>query len=182
MAINSKDIMLGKPAPDFKLINVDGSYKTLNEVMGKNGLVVAFICNHCPYVLAIQERLNELAHDLQKLEVGVLAINSNDPINYPEDSFENMKIIAKNKKYLFPYLFDETQIIAKNYDVACTPEFYGINNQGIILYHGRLDDSGREPKVNTRRDLYLAMEEIVNTGVAPSVQNPSIGCSVKWKS
>jgi len=180
-AVESKDGMLGRSAPDFNLKNIDGSFKNLQDCMGENGLVIGFICNHCPFVMAIQDRIIELTSDLQILGVNLVAINSNDAINFPDDSFDNMVKIAQQKKYPFPYLHDESQEIAKKYDVACTPEFYGLNSQATILYHGRLDDSGREFKTNSKRELYFAIEEIVKTGKAPAVQNPAIGCSIKWK-
>lgn len=181
MAVNSKNLVLGTKAYNFHLVNIDGKKVSLNESMAKNGLVVAFICNHCPYVVAIQERLIELYFDLKKLDVNMVAINSNDSVNYPEDSFENMQKLSREKNYPFVYLFDESQEVAKKFDVACTPEFYGINNQGQILYHGRIDDSGKNSTPNSRRELYLAMSEIVKTGKAPSEQIPSIGCSIKWR-
>ncbi|ORU92629.1 MAG: alkyl hydroperoxide reductase [Cycloclasticus sp. symbiont of Bathymodiolus heckerae] len=171
----------GLPAPDFNLIGVDGKNWSRDECAGENGLLVMFICNHCPYVKAIQQRLVEDATVLQERGVGVVAIMSNDPSDYPADSLENMQLIAKEKGYNFPYLIDTTQQVAKDYGAICTPDFFGYNNQMELQYRGRLDESGMDGSVdNAKRDLVEAMLTVAKTGKGPVEQIPSMGCSIKW--
>ncbi len=171
---------LGTPAPAFRLRGVDGDEWTIDKASGKNGLVVMFICNHCPYVKAIREKMIRDARDLVALEVGVIAVNSNDPRDYPEDSFENMQRVAREFRYPFPYVFDETQTVARAYGAVCTPEFFGYDRDLTLRYHGRLDASSRSPDPQARRELFEAMKQIVQTGEGPAEQHPSIGCSIKW--
>ena len=150
--------------------------------MGKNGLLIMFICNHCPYVKAIQNRIVRDTDELKKLGMGSVAIMSNDPLDYPEDSFENMQKLAKQLNFSFPYLFDETQEVAKQYNAICTPDFFGYNSQYELQYRGRLDSSGKEmASTNTTRELFEAMKLIAETGHGPAHQVPSMGCSIKWK-
>lgn len=149
--------------------------------MGKNGLVVAFICNHCPYVQAIQSRLITLALDLKAHDINVLAINSNDAVQYPEDDFPSMQRVAQELAYPFPYVHDVTQSVAKAYQVVCTPDFFGLNADKRVLYHGRLDASGRVVKEDARRELFDAMVLIGQTGRGPDESMASIGCSIKWR-
>jgi len=173
----------GTPAPDFSLPGVDGRVWSLDDCRGPNGVLVMFICNHCPYVKAIQDRIVRDTHELLKLGIGSVAIMSNDPHDYPEDSFENMKRIADEFNYPFPYLLDETQSIAKAYGAVCTPDFFGYNRDLGLQYRGRIDESGRQaagPEV--RRDLFEAMRMIAETGLGPSEQLASMGCSIKWRS
>ena len=171
---------LGTPAPAFSLRGVDGRIWTLDTARGKNGLVVMFICNHCPYVKAVRHKMIRDARDLAALDVGVIAINSNDPRDYPEDSFENMQQISREFGYPFAFVFDETQAVAISYGAVCTPEFFGYDKNLKLRYHGRLDASGRSPDPNARRELYEAMVQVAHTGVGPAEQHPSIGCSIKW--
>lgn len=172
----------GEKAHDFKLPGVDGNDWALDDCMGKNGLLIMFICNHCPYVKAIQSRLVEDTLKLIDLGVNSVAIMSNDPTDYPEDAFENMQLIAKDYAYPFPYLIDETQAVAKAYGAICTPDFFGYNNSLELQYRGRLDDSGMKPSTAlSKRDLLIAMEQVAKTGNGPKQQIPSIGCSIKWK-
>ncbi len=172
----------GEEIKDFTLPNVDGKNVSVSDAMGEKGLLIAFICNHCPFVKAINEKLVMEAAALRELGVNMLAINSNDTINYPADSFENMQITAKQEGYTFPYLFDESQDIAKAYGAICTPDFFGYNSQGELQYRGRLDSSGRfEADEELTRDLYLAMKQIAETGKGPKEQKVSIGCSIKWR-
>ncbi len=174
--------VLGIDAPDFSLPSVSGKTVSLKDVMGENGVVVVFICNHCPYVKAITERLVGTADKLREMGVGFVAICSNDSEAYPEDSFENMVAFARERGFTFPYLHDESQEVARAYDAQCTPDFFGISAQGKIEYRGRMD-AGRieKPPVDVRRDLLLAMQEIIETGKGPADQLPSAGCSIKWK-
>lgn len=168
-------------APDFDLLGVDGKRRTLVAVRGANGLLVMFICNHCPYVKAVLERIVRDCAELAQHGIGSVAIMSNDPADYPEDSFDNMKRVASEREFPFPYLFDETQAVAKAYGAACTPDFFGFNTRLELEYRGRLDASRREPVPEARRDLFEAMVQIARTGRGPKEQVPSVGCSIKWR-
>jgi peroxiredoxin len=172
-----------RKAKDFSLQGVDNKNYTLNKIRGSNGTLVMFICNHCPYVKAVQRRLVRDVQELQKLDIGVIAIMSNDPKEYAEDSFENMKIIAKREGFTFPYVFDETQSVAKAYGAICTPDFFGYNANLKLQYRGRLDASGNNAfPGKLRSDLLEGMKQVVETGFGPKNQIPSIGCSIKWRS
>jgi peroxiredoxin len=172
----------GKKAVDFNLPGVDGRTWSLQQCMGEKGLLIMFICNHCPYVKAVQERIVRDTRELKMLDVESVAIMSNDPAEYPEDSFDNMKLLAKQLDFNFPYLFDETQQVARQYDAVCTPDFFGYNADFELQYRGRLDASKMETAPgDTRRDLFEAMEMIAETGRGPQEQIPSMGCSIKWK-
>jgi peroxiredoxin len=168
-------------APDFDLLGVDGKRRDLVAVRGPKGLVVMFICNHCPYVKAVIDRIVRDCRELSAQGVGSVAVMSNDPTEYPEDSFENMKRIAREKGFAFPYLLDETQDVARAYGAACTPDFFGFNAGLELQYRGRLDASRRDAVPNARRELLEAMVQIANTGIGPKEQIASIGCSIKWK-
>ena len=148
---------------------------------GPNGLLVMFICNHCPYVKAVRERLVRDCAELAGHGIGSVAIMSNDPGDYPEDSFENMKRIATQLRYPFPYVIDESQDVAKAYGAVCTPDFFGYNADLELRYRGRLDASGRQAIPGARRELFDAMLQIARTGRGPAEQTASIGCSIKWK-
>jgi len=171
----------GKPAPDFRLPGVDGKIWTLNQARGRNGLLVMFICNHCPYVKAVRDRIIRDARELKDHGVNTVAIMSNDPTDYPEDSFDNMKKVAAELNFPFPYLYDETQGVAKAYGAVCTPDFFGYDKDLRLQYRGRLDESRKEPAPNARRDLFEAMKQVALTGQGPKDQIPSMGCSIKWK-
>jgi peroxiredoxin len=172
----------GKPAIDFNLLGVDGKQWTLQQCMGEKGLLVMFICNHCPYVKAVQQRILRDTLELKALGINSVAIMSNDTIEYPADSYENMQLLAKQLNFSFPYLIDESQEIAKQYGAVCTPDFFGYNKDFQLQYRGRLDASRKETAPeDTRRDLFLAMKCIAETGHGPQEQIPSIGCSIKWK-
>lgn len=172
----------GKKAPDFRLPGTDGQIYSLADCQGKNGTLVMFICNHCPYVKAILPRLLEDAKTLQAHDIGCVAISANDPSDFPEDSFENMKKIATSLHFPFPYLFDESQAIAKAYEAVCTPDFFGYNSNLELQYRGRLDESGRSPaRVDAKRELVEAMLLIKKTGQGPQNQIASQGCSIKWR-
>lgn len=180
-SINPPVCDFGWQAPDFNLVNVDGNLVSLELVMGKNGLLVMFICNHCPYVKAILPRLIGDVSELKMLGVNSVAIMSNDPTDYPEDSVENMQIISRELDFPFPYLLDASQQVAKNYGAVCTPDFFGFNNKGQLQYRGRFDESRKETALNSARDLFKAMKLVAETGAGPREQIASIGCSIKWK-
>lgn len=172
----------GKPAIDFTLPGVDGHTWTLEQCRGPNGLLVMFICNHCPYVKAIQDRLVRDVKELRNYGIHAVGIMSNDPGDYPEDSFDNMKRVAEKFGYPFPYLFDATQAVAKAYGAVCTPDFFGYNRDLALQYRGRLDASRKEAaSPDARRDLFEAMKQVALTGQGPSEQIPSLGCSIKWR-
>lgn len=172
----------GWPAVDATLPGVDGNEHRLLEQAGPGGLVVVFICNHCPYVKAVVGRIVRDAEALREHGVGFVAINSNDADAYPEDSFENMKLFAQKHRFSFPYLYDEDQKVARAYDAACTPDFFGFNADLKLQYRGRLDASRKEAgPPDLRRDLYEAMVQVARTGEGPTEQIPSMGCSIKWK-
>lgn len=181
-ALETPKAEIGMPMPDFELPSVDDEIYTAAQLMGKKGLVVAFICNHCPFVKAIQTQMVADAKALAALGVNFVAINSNDTLTYPEDSFENMQKVAARHDYSFPYLFDESQAIAKAYDAVCTPDFFGFNNERKLQYRGRLDASGpQRQSTDLPRDLVDAMRLIATTGKGPESQFNSIGCSIKWR-
>lgn len=171
----------GWQAPDFSLPDVDGQLVNLKDSMGEKGLLIMFICNHCPYVKAILPRLISDVKALQALGVNTVAIMSNDPADYPEDRPENMKKLAQEMALPFPYLLDETQQIAKAYDAVCTPDFFGFNAQFELQYRGRFDESRKETAPQSSRELFHAMKQVAETGRGPEEQVASIGCSIKWK-
>ncbi len=182
MATTATRVTLDTPAAEFRLPATDGKTYALNDVAGEKGTVVVFICNHCPYVKAVIDRMVADARVLMSEGVGFAAICSNDEASYPEDSFENMKYFAKAHDFPFPYLRDETQTVARAYGAVCTPDFFGYNADRKLKYRGRLDE-GRTtpPRAGAHRELVEAMRAIANTGVAPADQKASIGCSIKWK-
>ena len=172
----------GKKAENFKLNSTENKLISLNDVKGENGTLVMFICNHCPYVKAVIE---DIVKDCKKLEtsgINSVAICSNDVKNYPEDSFENMVKFSKNHNFNFPYLIDETQEIAKNYDAVCTPDFFGYNKNLELQYRGRIKElKDLKPITTGESELYKAMKQISETGYGPKNQIPSMGCNIKWK-
>jgi peroxiredoxin len=172
----------GQVAPDFALPGVDGRVWTRDACKGSTGLLVMFICNHCPYVKAIRDRLVRDTRELMALGVGCVAIMSNDPSEYPEDSFANMQRVAAEFEFPFPYLLDETQAVAKTYGAVCTPDFFGYDVDLGLQYRGRLDASRKEAApADARRDLFEAMRAVAATGQGPRDQIPSMGCSIKWR-
>jgi peroxiredoxin len=173
----------GWKAPEFGLPGVDGKTWTLADAMGPNGLLVMFICNHCPYVKAIRPRLvRDLAELKRDHGVHAIAIMSNDPAEYAEDRFENMQAVAAEFGFAFPYVLDASQQVAKAYGAVCTPDFFGLNRAGELQYRGRFDASRKETAPDgVRRDLFEAMKEVAVTQRGPSEQIPSMGCSIKWK-
>ena len=167
--------------PAFDLPATDGARYGLADLAGPNGLVVAFICNHCPFVLAILDRIIRDARDLRAEGVGFAAICSNDAASYPEDSFPKMVEMALGRGFPFPYLHDEDQSVARAWGAACTPDFFGFNSDMALQYRGRLDASRAQAgPSDLPRDLYEAMILVARTGGGPRDQIPSIGCSIKW--
>ena len=172
----------GWRAKEFNLPSVDGKKYTLEEVSGINGLLIMFICNHCPYVKAVTKDIVNDCGELKKLGINSVAICSNDSINYPEDSFENMIKFSINNKFNFPYLIDETQEIAKSYEAVCTPDFFGYNKNLELQYRGRMRElKNLIPISEDESDLFKAMKQISETGQGPKDQIPSAGCGIKWK-
>lgn len=172
----------GRPAIDFFLPDTNGVLQTVESCRGNKGLLVMFLCNHCPYVKAIRDCLVRDTRELINHGIGSVAIMSNDTIEYPEDSLENMRSIAAQFDFPFPYLLDESQQIAKAYGAVCTPDFFGYNQNLELQYRGRLDASTIHPaQADTRRELFEAMKQIARTGKGPEEQIASMGCSIKWK-
>jgi peroxiredoxin len=172
----------GVPAIDFALPGTDGRTWTLADCRGPNGLLVMFICNHCPYVKAVRSRIVRDARELRTLGIGSVAIMSNDPAIQPEDDFQNMQRVAREFDFPFPYLLDETQAVARAYGAVCTPDFFGYNSRLELQYRGRLDASRKETApADARRELFEAMRQVAETGRGPAEQIPGIGCSIKWR-
>ena len=180
--VNTSNCNFGWKAENFNLLSVNGNYYSLDSLKGQNGTLIAFICNHCPYVISIAERLSYEAKELKKIKINSIAIMSNDVDKYPEDSFENMKKFSLKYNFNFPYLYDSTQDIAKKYNAVCTPDFFGFNKNLELQYRGRIDSkvmNNDENKIN--RELYKAMKKISIYGIGPIKQYNSFGCSIKWK-
>ena len=171
----------GWQAPAFRLKGTDGKFYTPQEARGPQGLLVMFICNHCPYVQAVAAKLARDAKELAGLGIGSIAVMANDVRDYPADSFENMLKFKQEHGFPFPYVIDETQAVAKAYGAVCTPDFFGFDANLALQYRGRLDASGPKCSEGGRRELFEAMRQVAATGRAPDAQNPSIGCSIKWK-
>ena len=171
----------GLKAKPFSLLGIDNKLWTLDKAKGENGLLIMFICNHCPYVKGVIDRLVLDTINLQKKGIGCAAIMSNDVENYPEDSFENMKRFSKENNFTFPYLYDETQEVAKAYGAVCTPDFFGYNKSLELQYRGRLDNAGISGEILKDKELLNAFHQIVKSGKGPKEQKSSMGCSIKWK-
>lgn len=180
----SEGLDTSKVAPSFKLQGVDQKKYALEDFSEFKAVVVVFMCNHCPYVIAVQDRINQLAKDYQKKGVQVIGINSNDTERYPEDSFEKMKERSQERSFVFPYLIDETQEVARSYGAVCTPDpmvFENVEGKFILRYHGRIDDSWKDESKVTRKDLAEALEAILGGNSVSPEQHPAMGCSIKWK-
>ena len=172
----------GTPAPAFELPATDGRRYSLDELKGPKGTLVVFMCNHCPYVKAVIDRLIRDARELKVLGVNTVAISSNDVAAYPADSFDNMRRWAEEKHFPFPYLYDESQAVARAYGAVCTPDFFGYDADLKLQYRGRLDASKRDAAPpDAKRELYEAMRQVAETGQGPAEQVPSMGCSIKWR-
>ena len=171
----------GKKADNFELKSTDNKVISLNDTKGENGTLIMFICNHCPYVKAVIDNIAEDCKNLESYGIKSVAVCSNDVKNYPEDSFENMIKFSKNHNFNFPYLFDETQEIAKKYGAVCTPDFFGYNKDLELQYRGRMRElKDLKPIATGDSDLFKAMKEIAETGNGPKNQIPSMGCNIKW--
>ncbi|MDB9786994.1 thioredoxin family protein [Bacteriovoracaceae bacterium] len=178
----SKMIALDTIAPDFTLNTCFDESIHFNSIVGKKGYLIAFICNHCPYVIRIREGLNILTKNLQEKGLSVLCINSNDVDNYPEDSIEKMKEYAEKYHFPFSYLFDPTQEVAKAYSATCTPDFFLFNSDRKLFYRGRMDKANPSNEVdNNGIDILNAADEMLAGRISPEIQIPSIGCNIKWK-
>ena len=182
MAAQAPTAELGQKAPAFELPATDGKTYRLDDLKGERGTVVMFICNHCPYVVAMIDRAVADARGLEKLGIKTVAICSNDAKQYPDDSFAKMREFAKAHALPFPYLHDESQAVARAYDAVCTPDIYGYDAKLALAYRGRLDAGRTEPPPpGAKRELLDAMRLVAETGKGPKEQSPSIGCSIKWK-
>ena len=182
MPIKTPICDFGQKAEDFNLKSTDNKMISLNDIKGKNGTLIMFICNHCPYVQAVTKDIVEDCKKLKDIGINSVAICANDSENYPEDSFDNMIEFAKKNQFNFPYLIDETQEIAKIYNAVCTPDFFGYNNNLELQYRGRLRElKNLVPVRESESDLFIAMKQISLTGEGPAKQIPSAGCGIKWK-
>ena len=182
MAAETPVCNFGWKAVDFALPATDGKTYRLADAAGPKGTLVMFICNHCPYVRAVADKIVRDVEELKGLGIGAIAIMSNDTMTHPDDSFENMKSFAAQQGFTFPYAIDETQEVARAYDAACTPDFFGFNAALELQYRGRLDASGARPgPADAKRELFEAMSQIAETGQGPHAQQASIGCSIKWR-
>ena len=168
--------------PSFELQNVDDSFVKSSDIKGLNGTLIMFICNHCPYVKAVIEKIVETTNKLDEFGISSVAIMPNDTVNYPEDSFDNMKIFAQKHQLKFPYLIDSTQKISKEFGAVCTPDFFGFNSDNKLNYRGRIGEMKNLKFAGRKNDLFEAMKQIAETGRGPINQNASAGCSIKWKS
>jgi peroxiredoxin len=176
-------VPLGSEAPKFELLDVktDKSVKS-EDLFGKKGTLIMFICNHCPFVKHVNQQIVQISKDYQNSGIKLIAISSNDIINYPDDSPSEMKKVAIKENFTFPYLYDETQTVAKNYDAACTPDFFIFNSSNKLVYRGQLDDSRPGNNITvTGGDIRNALESLINFEEINPVQKPSIGCNIKWK-
>ena len=181
MLIKTPICDFGKSAKKFELKSVNNEIIKLDDIRGKNGTLIMFICNHCPYVKAVIKDIVEDCKNLEKLGIKSVAICSNDSINYPEDSFDKMIEFSKKHNFNFPYLTDETQKVARDYDAVCTPDFFGYNNQLELQYRGRIRElKDLKPINNGESDLFKAMKKIAETQIGPKEQIPSMGCNIKW--
>ena len=182
MAMETPVCEFGLPAVDFRLPGLDGRLWSLADIRGPKGTLVMFICNHCPYVQAVVDRLVRDVRDLQALGIGAAAIMSNDVVHYPDDAPDRMRAFAARHGFTFPYLYDESQEVARAYGAVCTPDFFGYDADLGLQYRGRLDASRREAgPPDARRELFEAMRQVAATGRGPAEQIPSMGCSIKWK-
>lgn len=181
MPVSPTELKIGTNAYDFNLKGVDGKIYSLDSFKDKKVLCIIFMCNHCPYVVAVQQRINQIAKDYAGKSFALVGINSNDPASYPEDSFENMLIRAKEEGYVFPYLFDQTQETARVYDAVCTPDIYLYDKNRVLKYRGRIDDNWKDETDVTRKELRMAVDSLLENKEIDFDMVPSMGCSIKWK-
>lgn len=174
-------LAIGSKAPDFDLPGVDGQRVSLSGLADKRAVVVIFSCNHCPYVVMYEDRMIQLQRDYADRGVTLVAINSNDPVSYPADSFENMKLRAQSKGYNFPYLWDESQEVALAYGATRTPEVFLVDSTGTIVYHGRIDDNADDPAAVQRHDLREALDALLEGRPITIVDTTPVGCTIKWR-
>jgi peroxiredoxin len=182
MPVSPTQLKIGTKAYDFNLKGVDGKYYSLESFKDKKVLCIIFMCNHCPYVVAVQQRINQIAKDYAGKSFALIGINPNDPAAYPDDSFDNMVIRAKEQGYVFPYVFDETQETARQYDAVCTPDIYLYDENRILKYRGRIDDNWKDESSVTRNELRMAVDRMLENKEIDFDMVPSMGCSIKWKS
>jgi peroxiredoxin len=181
MAVETDVIPMGTPCPDFDLPAVEGRRYRLSDFEKSQVLVVMFICNHCPYVQAVEDRILALAHSYKPEQVQFVAVCANDADNYPDDSFDNLKKRWEAKGYGFPYLHDEDQTVAKTFRAVCTPDLYVYDRDRKLAYHGRLDDNWQQPTRVTKHEMKEAIDALLAGGKPAESQVPSMGCSIKWK-
>lgn len=181
MPVSPTELKIGTKATPFELIGVDGKIYSLDSFKDKKNLCIIFMCNHCPYVIAVQQRINDIAKKYSGHPFALIGISSNDPANYPEDSFENMKTRADEQGYVFPYLFDVTQQTAHDYDAVCTPDIYLYDEKRILKYRGRIDDNWKDETKVTRNELQMAIDLLLESKEIDFDMIPSMGCSIKWK-
>ena len=181
MPTTAEELHIGSKATGFNLPSVDGKYYSLDTFKDKKVLCIIFSCNHCPYVMAVEDRINQIAKDYSAKSFALVAINPNDDENYPEDSFEAMKLRAKEKGFVFPYLRDESQEIARAYDAVCTPDIYVYDENRILRYRGRLDDNWKDESNVNRKDLRMAIDRLLDGKTIDFDTVPPMGCSIKWK-
>jgi peroxiredoxin len=181
MPVSPTESGVGSKARDFKLLSVDGKYYSLEDFNNKDVLCIIFSCNHCPYVQAVEDRINKLAKDYADKSFALLCINSNDDVTYPEDSYEEMKKRAQQKGFVFPYLRDETQQVARAYGAVCTPDIFLYDRNRILRYRGRLDDNWKDESQVTRQELRMAIDSLLSGKDIEFQQIPTMGCSIKWK-
>lgn len=179
--LKSTEIPLGSAAPDFKLPSVDGKTYSLADFRGAKALLVMFICNHCPYVVAVEDRIIQLQREYGHKGAQLIGVCSNDPTDYPDDRPEKLLERWRNKEYGFPYLVDASQEVAKAYGAVCTPDLYLFDSQRKLFYHGRIDDNWQDPGKVQRRELALALDRVLAGEAPPEEQWPSMGCSIKWQ-
>lgn len=179
--LQSEKASLGKSAPDFKLRSVDGQTYSLSSFSDKKVLVIMFICNHCPYVQAIEDRIIQFQRDFAAKSVALIGVCSNDPTDYPDDRPESLLKRWREKDYRFPYLIDETQEVAKAYGAICTPDIFVYDEKRRLAYRGQLDNNWKEPAKVTRKDLWVAVDALLAQQLPPTEQYSSMGCSIKWK-
>jgi peroxiredoxin len=181
MPVSPQELKIGTKAIPFELKGVDGKTYSLENFIDKKVLCIIFMCNHCPYVVAVQKRINQIAKDYSNKSFALIGINSNDSVGYPEDSFENMKIRAQKEGYVFPYLYDQTQQTGAAYDAVCTPDIYVYDQNRILKYRGRIDDNWKDETKVTRKELREAIDLLLQGKEINFNMVPSMGCSIKWK-